>query len=183
MELLLPRDRAYYAVIDAEALVFTCGPRGRTINVVEQLAFVLYDANGQEAWAEKHMILQPHSIHELAAMYGADVAEVQRSADAYTRITGDCPVHANPCYHEKWASVRRHVLRALQFHAAVVYAKGPALESSILYGSVPIYDLALFGCPRYPLPIHDPLLECRFFAYYIPEIRAMAQERSWASFQ
>lgn len=180
-ELVLPPDRLYYAVVDAEALVFVCGPRQRTINIVEQLAFVLYDDDGQEVWAEKHLIYQPHGVKDISEMYGAELGEVQRSVDAYRMITGDDPVHSDLRVHERWAPVRRHVLRALQFHALRVYAKGPALESSILYNTVPIFDLAMFGCPRYPLPVHDPLLECRFFAYYIPEVRARAMERQWAS--
>lgn len=163
----LDPTKPYYAVIDVEALVL-----GSVINVVEQIAFVLYDIDGTEAWSEKHIIFQPHGVADLSKMYGVPRQTVQRSVDAYTRITGDAnPVHSNPRIHPKWCHIRRHILKACRDHAAAVYAKGTQLENSVFYGTINFLDLAWWGCPKYPLAVHDPLLECRFFAQFIPEIR------------
>lgn len=165
-ELGLPGGKSYYAVIDVEALIL-----GNVINIVEQIAFVLYDINGIEVWAEKHMIYQPKSLETLSKEYGVDWSIVKASSDAYTRITGDNPLHADCRVYNKWPLVRRHIQRACRDHAAVVYAKGPALETSVFYGEINFLDLAWFGCPKYPIPLHDPLMECRYFAQYIPEIQ------------
>lgn len=173
-ELPLPRGKNYYAVIDVEALVI-----GSIVNVVEQVAFVLYDLDGREVWAEKHWIYQPYDCLGLTMLYGVQPSIVEKSMEAYRRITGDEPVHADALRFTRWADVRRHVQRSCRFHAAAVYAKGIQLESSVFYGTIDFRDLAWWGCPKYPLALHDPLSECRFFANYIPEIRARALERSW----
>lgn len=173
-ELPLGGGRQYYAVIDVEALVL-----GSVVNVVEQVAFVLYDVNGREVWAEKHSIYQPYDIANLVAIYGVPQAIVEKSVEAYKRITGDDPVHSDHAKHERWSEVRKHIQKSCQYHAAAVYAKGTSLEASVFYGAIEFLDLAWWGCPKYPLPIHDPLKECRFFATYIPEIRAKAQERKY----
>ncbi|MDR3540720.1 MAG: hypothetical protein P4L69_07080 [Desulfosporosinus sp.] len=165
-ELPLLGGKVYYAVIDVEALIL-----GKVINIVEQVAFVLYSIDGAEVWAEKHMIYQPHTGEELSRMYGVDLETVQQSVNAYKRITGDEPVHSNPRIFERWSDVRRHIQKACHDHTATVYAKGISLETSVFYGTITFQDLAWFGCPRYPLPLHDPLKECRFFAQFIPEIR------------
>lgn len=168
-ELNLPNGKSYYAVIDVEALIL-----GDVINIVEQIAFVLYNINGVEVWAEKHMIYQPNNVDSLSKMYGVSRETVQKSVDAYSRITQDDPVHANSKVFSRWSNVRKHIQRACRDHAAVVYAKGPALEASVFYGTIEFLDLAWWGCPKYPLAVHDPLLECRFFAQFIPEIRQYA---------
>lgn len=176
-ELPLPAGRQYYAVIDVEAIVLT-----HVVNVVEQLAFVLYSEEGAEVWAEKHMIYQPYDERSLSEMYDVDIQTVKKSADAYRRITGDNPIHPNPIVHERWTDVRKHVQRACRDHAATVYAKGISLESSVFYGALDFQDLAWWGCPKYPLPIHDPLNECRFFAQWIPEIRTRQYNEEYYSF-
>jgi len=159
-------------VVDVEALIL-----GNVINIVEQIAFVLYDADGREAWAEKHFIYQPHGAEALSQIYGTPIEVVDESIYHYKRITGDEPVHADAARFPRWAGIRKHVQRALADHAAAVYAKGISLETSVFYGAVNFLDLAWWGCPRFPLPLHDPLVECRFFANYIPEIRARSEER------
>jgi len=176
-ELPLPGGRIYYAVIDVEALIL-----GNVINIVEQVAFVLYSLDGAEVWAEKHMIYQPHTGEALSRMYGVDMEIVQRSVDAYKRITGDEPVHSNMRTFERWSDVRRHIQKACHDHASTVYAKGTSLEASVFYGTIEFQDLAWFGCPRYPLPLHDPLKECRFFAQWIPEIRNQAYNNAYCTF-
>jgi hypothetical protein len=177
-ELPLEGGNIYYAVVDAEALVI-----GRVINIVEQIAFVLYDVDGVEVWAEKHFIEQPHDAPTLAAMYGVDRDVVDRAIDGYLMITGDTDyVHNSSVGHERWADVRKHIHRVFHHHAARVYAKGPALETSVFYGAVQITDLASFGCPKYPLHPHDPLKECRFFAQFIPEIRCRTYQMAYMPF-
>lgn len=165
--------KCYYAVIDVEALVI-----GNVINIVEQVAFVLYSIDGFEVWAEKHMIAQPHDAATISRIYRVDIEMVNRSVAAYKRITEDEPVHPpNKAGYEKWCDVRRHIKHACRDHAAVVYAKGPALESSVFYRDIEFRDLADYGCPKYPLMPHDPLAECRYFAQFIPEIRSRALQR------
>ena len=176
-ELPLQGGREYYAVIDVEALIL-----GNVINIVEQIAFVLYDIDGAEVWAEKHMITQPHTGEELSKMYSVDMGVVQRSVDAYRRITGDDPIHRDPRAFERWSDVRKHIQKACHDHALSVYAKGPSLEISVFYGAIDFQDLAFFGCPKYPLSPHDPLKECRFFAQWIPEIRDRASNNMFYSF-
>ena len=167
-ELALPPEQKFYAVVDVEALVL-----GYVVNVVEQIAFVLYDDDGREVWAEKHFIYQPYDNISLVRLYGVPLEIVERSVAAYKRITGDEPVHNDPHKpYERWSVVRRHVQKACQYHARRVYAKGISLETSVFYGNIEFLDLAWWGCPKYPLALHDPLQECRFFAMYIPEIRA-----------
>jgi hypothetical protein len=176
-ELPLLGGQIYYAVIDVEALIL-----GDVINIVEQVAFVLYNIDGAEVWAEKHMIYQPRTGRELSKIYGVDMEVVQRSVDAYTRITGDDPVHNNASTFEKWANVRNHIQKACRDHAAAVYAKGTSLEASVFYGVIEFRDLAWFGCPKYPLALHDPLKECRFFAQWIPEIRSQSFNNAYCTF-
>lgn len=165
-ELPLNGGNMFYAVVDVEALIL-----GNVINIVEQIAFVLYNLDGVEVWAEKHMIEQPLNGDELSRKYGVDREIVQRSLDAYERITKDNHIHPKNSGYEKWATVRNHIKKAFTDHAAKVYAKGPALEISVFYNSVTIDDLALYGCPKYPGKVHDPLNECRYFAQFIPEIQ------------
>ena len=176
-ELPLEGGRMYFAVIDVEALIL-----GDVINIVEQVAFVLYSVDGVEVWAEKHMIEQPYNGDELSRMYGVDRGVVQRSIDAYKRITGDEPVHPRNSGFERWAAVRKHIQKACHDHAAVVYAKGTSLEASVFYGAIQFDDLAWWGCPKYPLSLHDPLKECRFFAQFIPEIRNRAYQNAYLTF-
>lgn len=161
--------KAYFAVIDVEALIMYSTRSSNAINIVEQVAIVLIDQYGREVLGEKHMIYQPMDNEQLASSYGISLEAVKKSSDAYTRITGDYPVHRDPKKYEKWSDVRKRVLHLCREYALIVYAKGITLENSVFYGEIEFHDLAWYGCPKYPLPLHDPLQECRFFAQYIPE--------------
>lgn len=186
-ELPLEGGKCFYAVIDAEAIVLSnvVNDSGNlvNINVVESIAFVLYNIDGTQVWGERHEIYQPHNAEKLAKIYGVRKELVQTSYDAYKRITGDPnPVHADPLIHKRWCEIRKHIQRACEDHAIVVYAKGTTLEASIFYGAIEFVDLALYGCPKYPYPVHDPFKECQFFAQFIPEIRARASGFAYGYF-
>lgn len=163
---ILPLGKAYFAVIDVEALVLH---HTNTINIVEQVAIVFIDQWGREALGEKHMVYQPMDNAQISRSYGIELEEVNRSSEAYHRITGDNPVHRDIKKYERWANVRKRVLQLCRDYALLVYAKGIVLENSVFYGEIEFHDLAWYGCPKYPLALHDPLQECRFFAQYIPE--------------
>lgn len=160
----LPEGRAYYAVIDVEALVM-----GR-VDVVLQAAIVLVDAYGREVLGEKHMVYQPLTADQLAASYNLDRSFVDRGIQGYEMITQDSYVHADANRFERWGAVRKRIQQICQRHAVAVYAKGIDLEYRVFYGELPFYDLAWYGCPKYPLPVHDPLMECRYFSAFIPDL-------------
>ena len=160
----LPNDQPYYAVIDVEALVM-----GR-VDVVEQAAILLVDSYGREVLGEKHMIFQPLSAEQLASSYNLDRADVDRGIYGYELVTQDGYVHADPSTYERWGAVRKRIQLICQYYATVVYAKGIDLEDRVFYGELPFYDLAWFGAKRYPLPVHDPLMECRFFSQFVPDL-------------
>lgn len=160
-----------YAVIDVEALIL--GPR---VRVVEQVAFVLMSsATGREILSEKHMVLQQDDLKELCNHYSQKLDVVNNAVLAYRRITGDDPVHADPMIHPSWSAVKNRVRKILRHRAIKVYAKGAALERTVFGYSIEIDDLENYGCPKYPLAIHDPLEECRFFSRYIPELQKFHQ--------
>ena len=165
----LPFGKAYFAVIDVEAVIIHPMKGGAPVNVVEQVAIVLIDNWGREVLGEKHMVYQPMDNLQLAAAYGATLADVKKSSEAYNRITGDGFIHKDVRRYERWSNVRKRVMKLCRDHALLVYAKGIALETAVFYGELEFQDLAWTGCPRYPLALHDPLQECRFFAQYIPE--------------
>lgn len=160
----LPNGKAYFAVIDVEALVM-----GK-MDIVEQVAIVLVDIYGQEVLGEKHMIYQPLNASQLAHSYGMDQQIVQKAIDGYALVTHDNYIHDNPYSYERWGSVRRRINSICQQYAVAVYAKGIALEYRVFYGELPFWDLAWWACPRYPGEVHDPLCECRFFSQYIPDL-------------
>jgi hypothetical protein len=160
----LPDGRSYYAVIDVEALVM-----GR-VDVVLQAAIVVVDAFGREMLGEKHMVYQPLNAEQLAASYNLDRAIVDRGVYGYELVTHDNYVHADPNRFERWGAVRKRIQQICQRYALVVYAKGIELEYRVFYGELPFYDLAWYGCPKYPLPVHDPLMECRYFSSWIPDL-------------
>jgi hypothetical protein len=157
-----------YAVIDVEALLI--GPR---IKLVEQVAFILVSpSTGQELLAEKHMVYQPLGVAELVSTYGQPKEVVEAATSAYTRITDDVNfVHADPMTYPSWSATRNRIRKILRRRAIKVYAKGAALERAVFKDSLFIDDLEWSGCPKYPLSVHDPLLECRFFARFIPELQ------------
>lgn len=161
-----------YAVIDVEALIL--GP----VKVVEQVACVIISAaTCQEIFAEKHMVYQPFGPDGLVTHYGQPMSVVQKAIDGYTYITRDDPVHNDPMIHPTWSAVRNRIRKILRRRAIRIYAKGASLERTVFGSTLDICDLEWTGCPRYPEPVHDPLLECRFFSQYIPEL---ALRRSWA---
>ena len=160
----LPLGRAYYAVIDVEALVF-----GR-VDIVEQVAIVLVDMFGREVLGEKHMIYQAMTSHQLAESYSLDPQNVQRGIQGYEMITHDGYMHNDPSTYERWGTVRKRIMQICQRYAVAVYAKGIALEYRVFYGELPFFDLAWWGAPKYPHEVHDPLSECRFFSQFIPDL-------------
>jgi hypothetical protein len=165
----LPQGRAYFAVIDVEAIVLQASRNNNTINIVEQVAIVLIDQWGREAFGAKYMVYQPMDTLQIASSYRVDIDIVNKSSDAYKRITGDNPVHRDLRRYEKWSTVRKRIMQLCRDYALVVYAKGISLENSVFYGELDFHDLAWYNCPKFPLALHDPLVECRFFAQYIPE--------------
>ena len=160
----LTGGRAYFAVIDVEALVM-----GK-MDIVEQVAIVLVDVFGKEVLGEKHMIFQPMNAEQLAQSYHLDPHIVQKGIDGYTLVTRDNYVHDNPYVFERWGPVRKRIVNICQRYAMAVYAKGIALEYRVFYGELPFWDLAWWGAPKYPGDVHDPLNECRFFSQYIPDL-------------
>jgi hypothetical protein len=159
-----------YAVIDVEALML--GP----VKVVEQIACIIVSAaSGSEVFAEKHVVFQPFNKEGLVAHYGQPLDLVQRAIDGYVKVTGDDPVHDNPRDHPPWSAVRNRLRKILRRRAIKIYAKGAALERTVFGSTLDIQDLEWYGCPKYPLEIHDPLAECRFFAQYIPELSSRNQ--------
>lgn len=160
----LPNGKVYYAVIDVEALVM-----GK-VDIVEQVAVVLVDMYGQEVLGEKHMIYQPLNAAQLAKSYSIDQQAVQKAIDGYALVTRDNYVHDNPYSAERWGVVRKRIVSMCQRYAVAVYAKGIALEYRVFYGELPFWDLAWWGCAKYPHAVHDPLNECRFFSQYIPDL-------------
>jgi hypothetical protein len=156
-----------YAVIDVEALML--GP----VKVVEQVACVIMSADtGKEIFGEKHMVYQPHDFGGLMSKYGQPESVVRKAIEGYVHVTHDNPVHDNPMIHPTWSAVRNRIRKILRRRAIRVYAKGASLERTVFGSSLEIQDLEWFGCPKYPEAVHDPLLECRFFAQYIPELSA-----------
>lgn len=156
-----------YAVIDVEALIL-----GPVVRVVEQVGVVLLSAStGQEIMGEKHIVYQPHDSAHLCWWYRQPPEVVEYAVSAYRRITGDEPVHNDPMVHPTWSAVRTRLRKILRRRAIKVYAKGAALERTVFGRAFEIDDLEYYGCPKYPLAVHDPLEECRFFAQYIPELQ------------
>jgi hypothetical protein len=156
-------EKSYYAVIDAEALVF--GPP--YVNIVEQLAIVFYDREGRERHAEHYIVHQPFTEAGLKDVYGIPGDVVSRAISGYYKVTGDHYIHSGGA---RWRDVRGRVTAECERFAAKVYAKGPQLENALFKGALHVEDLAPFGCPKYPRKIHNPLEECRFFSQWIPEI-------------
>lgn len=162
-----------YAVIDVEALIL-----GPVMRIVEQVGFVLISSStGSEIMGEKHIVYQPYDDSSLAAQYGQPQEVVDYASSAYKRITGDDPIHNDPMKHPTWCAVKTRLRKILRHRAIKVYAKGAALERTVFGKAFPIYDLEWTGCPKYPLSIHDPLEECRFFANYIPELQRFKECR------
>lgn len=154
-----------YAVIDVEALML-----GR-IKVVEQIACVILSAaTGNVVFAEKHFVYQPYDVPGLCAHYGCPLNCVSKSVSIYRQMTGDDPVHMDPMTNPTWSAVRNRLRKILRRRAIKVYAKGAALERTVMGSFLCIQDLEWYGCPKYPEEIHDPLKECLFFSQYIPEI-------------
>lgn len=129
----------------------------------------MIDQRGREVLGEKHMIYQPMDNGQISRAYGVPLENVKASSDAYQRITGDNHVHRDPGRYEMWTTVRKRILRLCRNYALLVYAKGISLENAVFYGELDFHDLAWWGCPKFPLALHDPLQECRFFAQWIPE--------------
>ena len=156
--------KSHFAVIDVEALVM-----GK-MDIVEQVAIILVNMYGREVLAEKHMIYQPMNAEQLVQAYDLEPQVVQRGIDGYMLVTHDNYVHDNPYSYERWGTVRKRVVHICQMYALAVYAKGIALEYRVFYGELPFLDLVWWGAKKYPGEVHDPLLECRFFAQYIPDL-------------
>ena len=155
-----------YAVIDIEALLL--GPK---VRVVEQVAFVIISAaTGREILAEKHIIFQPKDVAELVEHYNQPREIVEFAVNAYRRITGDNHIHSDPAANPTWSAVKTRVRKIMRRRAIKVYAKGAALERTVFGKAFEIDDLEYYGCPKYPIAIHDPLEECRFFSKFIPEL-------------
>lgn len=160
-----------YAVIDVEALMLGA------VKVVEQVACVIMSAStGSEIFAEKHMVYQPFNAEGLSKYYSHPVSAVQNAIAGYTCVTHDNPVHDNPMVNPPWNAVRNRIRKILTRRAIRIYAKGAALERTVFGSSMAIQDLEDFNCPKYPGAVHDPLLECRFFAQYIPELRSTVRK-------
>ena len=167
----LPCERGYM-VIDFEAVL-----AGR-LYFAEQAALYLVAPDGRVLLSEHYMIYQPLNEAALVRRFPNLRGAIARGVTAYVRITADEPVHDNVELHCDWTRVRRRVCRVAQHCALGVYAKGPELESRMTNDAFPITDLAAHGCPRYPHYPHDPLLECRFFALYVPGLSgALARYR------
>ena len=162
----------YVAVIDVEALVL-----GPVVRVVEQVAFAMYNiVTGQEVMSEKHMIYQPMNTRALIQTYSNIPAYIiENSVAAYKRITADEPIHNDPLLHLSWQSIRKRLTTILRKRNIRVYAKGAAMERAVFGHAFTIVDLEDYGCPKYPLPIHDPQAECRFFIKFAPEFAG----RTW----
>jgi hypothetical protein len=154
-----------YAVIDVEALIL--GP----VKVVEQVACVIISAStGLEVFAEKHIVYQPYDANGLVQHYGQSMETTMIAIDGYVTVTHDNPIHDDSRIHPSWGAVRNRLRKILRRRAIKIYAKGANLERIVFGSTLDIDDLEWFGCPKYPEKVHDPLLECRFFARYIPEL-------------
>jgi hypothetical protein len=141
--------------------------------VVEQVGFVIISAStGREILAEKHIVYQPKTTDELIQYYNQPREIVEFSVNAYRRITGDNPVHDDPTNQPIWSAVKTRIRKIMRRRAIKVYAKGASLERTVFGKAFEIDDLEYYGCPKYPMEIHDPLEECRFFAKFIPELTA-----------
>ncbi len=155
-----------YAVIDVEALIL--GPK---VRVVEQVGFVLISAKtGLEILGEKFLVFQPMDANALSMYYRQPRQVVDYAINAYGRITGDDYIHNDPNLHPIWGAVKTRIRKIINRRAIKVYAKGAALERTVFSNAFDLLDLEWYGCPKYPLAVHDPLEECRFFSSYIPEL-------------
>lgn len=117
------------------------------------------------------MVYQPYDAYQLCCQYRQPPWTVDGAIRAYIMITNDNPVHDNPSIHPMWSAVRTRIRKILSRRAIKIYAKGAALERTVFGRAMKIDDLEWTGCPKYPERVHDPLLECRFFAQYIPELQ------------
>lgn len=162
-------EEKYYAVIDVEALVLVV-PGRSPLYIVEQVAMVMYSpSTGREVWSERTFVKQPHTNQQLAKIYGVDQTVVDYAIECYERITGDAYLHPSG---ESYSSLRNRIVYLYQNHILKFYGKGVTLENSLFSRYFPVYDLASFGCPKYPFAIHNPLEECRFFSKWIPELHS-----------
>lgn len=158
-------------VIDVEALVL--GSIGKY--VVEQVAYVVVNGYGKEMTSCKCTIFQPLNAKELVSAIGCSFEEVSTAIYHYKRITRDASyIHADVSFPD-WDTMKDIITLTQRRFNATVYAKGAKMESQLFCDSFHVHELALYGCPKYPQPVHDPLSECFFFAQYLPYKHAPQQ--------
>lgn len=138
-------------------------------DIVEQVGFVHLDVFNNEIFGYKFIVTQQLAVLDIAARYGLSAEVVKRACANYSKITADSIIHNEG---HRWCDVRSYIAQLCGDPYVCAFAKGAALERRLFGRYFPIYELEDFQCPKYPLPIHDPLEECRFFARntFIPSI-------------
>jgi len=150
-------------ILDVEALVMNKGE----ICIIEQVAYVLVDNYGNELACCKIMVRQEMRAEEISVSLNVPLSEVLRSIWGYEKVTNDNYIHSGSAY-VTWERTNT-ILMAMANSVDVIFAKGADLERTTLGGDLPIVDLVMYGCPKYPAEVHDPLLECKFFSMYVPK--------------
>lgn len=157
--------------MDVEALV------SKDVAVVEQIGLLIVALEPDPSTGrlrcrvvEEHLIVvrQDLTRDELAQQFRIDRYRVDAAIAGYQLVTGDrCYMHADGL---QWPDALGFVVNAVRAHGAVVWAKGADLERRVFGRFLEIYDLADYGCPKYPYPRHNPLDECKFFSQYLAHI-------------
>lgn len=152
-------------VIDVEAIVL---PQER-VYILEQIGYVMVDHVGVEFLRGKFFVKQPFTDGELSKQHKVAPGRMKHAINAYEIITCDRYIHTHPHCMDASTAIQR-VIDLYRMYDAKAYAKNPTLERQFFEPHVKFDDLELYGCPKYPIRPHDPMLECVFFATYIPEI-------------
>jgi hypothetical protein len=155
-----------YIVIDVEAITL---PR-EEVYVLEQVGYHATDLEGATTSSGKFYVRQPLTADELVAKHKVAPNRMRRAIQAYEEITGDAFLHSDPHDLEPEFVVRL-VTQFCEKKRLKAYAKNPTLERQFFADGIEFFDLEESGCPKYPLRPHDPMLECAFFAVFIPELR------------
>lgn len=138
----------------------------KSVCLVLQAAIVVVDDRKREVFSRKYNVRQPMSAGDIIERYDETPQTVASAIDGYMRVTGDLSyVHPKGM---PWGEVKKDISELCRKFKCTVFAKGISLESRALE-DLNFFDLAWWGCPKYPYKTnHDPLAECRFFSKYIP---------------
>jgi hypothetical protein len=157
-------NRNAHAIIDVEALIT------RKIIIIEQIGIVVVSEDASIVYEEHHIIVkQPLTIEQLETRFDIPKQQLYHAIYGYNLVTGDNYIHN---VGMSWRSAKAIVIKIIKQYNAIAWAKGADLERKIFEKDLVIYDLADFGCPKYPWKIHNPLNECRYFAQFIPKINS-----------